>query len=306
MKFLTNKTLVILLLTLFWSACNEDTEMDYETSPKIQTLTDPALQVNTPVIGFQAGTENYDYSITVNNPENNLQLEEVRVFSEFTDAETGHVSDEVQLTSIPVEGTNRNDIDGTFDYSQLREGITIDGTPLPDDQLLLKVGSGWKLRFEGVTSSGKVIRLKGNINVAVLSRFAGIYKVISSEYYRISVLTATWNGETRFIGSVDENTFSYNDWWGQFAWTGNQFNFDVDFETNKITAPIIVDGLFSGNSALDCATTPEKFAVFNCQNTNVLIPDEVNGKHIIKLTYGYFTDGSGPREFQEVLEKVVD
>lgn len=40
-----------------------------------------------------------------------------------------------------------------------------------------------------------------------------------------------------------------------------------------------------------------------CTGTNILIKDDVNGKHRIKLTYGYFTEGSGSREFYEEMEK---
>jgi hypothetical protein len=307
-----NKKLVWIMVAAMWFSC-EDSTVDYNaSSPTGQEVPDPYLQIQTPVIGFQAGTENYEYGINVINPANKLQLEEVKVYSVFTDAATGSLSNEVLLTTLPVEGTNRNVIEGTLDYSQLKAGLTVDGAPLPDDEVLLKVGSGWKLRFEGVTKSGEVVRLPGNMNVAVLSRFAGIYEVIDSEYFRIGVSTAVWTGQTRFIGSVDENTFSYNDYWGSFAWTGNQFNFDIDFETDPdgptfpISVPDPVDGLFSGNIALDCSVNPELFQIYDCTGTNVLEPNEETGEHIIKLTYGYYTNGSGPREFQEVLKKVVN
>lgn len=307
MKILTNKAFYLALFTLIGLACEEDTVMDYNSAtPRNQGITDPYLQIQTPVIGFQAGTENYPFAVNVINPDNELRLDQVKVYSIYTSAATGNQSNEALLGTLDVEGVNRNIIEGTWDYSQLKAGITVDGAPLPDDQVALTVGSGWRLRFEGVTTSGETVRLKGNINVAVLSRFAGIYQVTKSEYYRIGVLTATWTGSTRFIGSVDEDTFSYNDYWGSFAWTGNQFNFDIDFTTNKIKVPIIVDGLFSGNRALDCDVEPQTFSVFTCTNTNVLVPNETTGEHVIKLTYGYFTDGSGPREFSEELKKVVD
>jgi hypothetical protein len=114
-----------------------------------------------------------------------------------------------------------------------------------------------------------------------------------------------WVGATRFIGSVDETTFSYNDYWGGFIWTGNAFHFRVDESDNSIEVPILVNGaLFSGNRAMSCSINPADFTSVPCDGSNILIPDDVNGKHTIKLTYGYFTDGSGPREFYEVLEKL--
>ena len=74
-----------------------------------------------------------------------------------------------------------------------------------------------------------------------------------------------------------------------------------------IEVPIITEsGLYSGNRALSCKTDKNQFKNVPCDGSNILIEDNVNGKHIIKITYGYFTDGSGPREFYEVLEKIVN
>lgn len=283
--------------------------MDYTASNQSQSVTDPYLQINTPVIGFQAGVESFEYALNVINPSNDLALSEVKVYSVFTSAETGSLSNEAVLMTIPVEGPNRNVAEGAFTYEDLKAGLTVDGGALPDSDLDLKVGSGWKLRFEGVTSAGKVVPLKGNINVAVLSPYAGLYKVLEGTYLRFDNVTGDYTGETRFIGSVDETTFSYNDYWGYFPWTGNQFNFSVDFENgNKVTVPILVDGLFSGTKALQCGV--DAFVKFSCDGKNVLIkdpanPDISNAKHRFILLYGYLGAG-GNREFYEELEKIVN
>lgn len=296
---------LLILLTLFGVSCEEDDTVDYNESAAItQKVADPYVQITTPVVGFQAGVESYDLGFNIINGAK--AINEVKVYSTFTDAETGAQSNEVLLGTFAPEGPNRTIVTAPVTYENLKTGLTVNGGPLPASDLDLKVGSGWKLRFEGITSSGEALRLPGNINVAVLSRFAGIYKVIDSKYYRINVLTATWTGETRFIGSVSETTFSYNDYWGSFPWTGNQFNFDINFDTNVITTPITVDGIFAGNRAISCPANAADFTTLGCANTNVLIPDDATGKHRIKMTYGYFTDGSGPREFYEELEKVVD
>ena len=145
--------------------------------------------------------------------------------------------------------------------------------------------------------------ISGNVNVGVLSIYAGIYTVIESKYYRINVSQTPWDGQERFIGSVDENTFAYTDYWGPFAWAGKSFNFKIDFANNSIDVPILVDGaLFSGLFATDCKNFPGAFTNVSCAGSNVLIPDPVGGKHIIKLTYGY-TAANGEREFYEVLQK---
>ena len=292
----------VLLLTCFMTmSCADEEFVEYGQGDFVK-VNNPYLQISTPVVPFQAGIPSYKISMHLVN--NEQEVTKVNVYSTFTDAKTGSKSNEVLLTSFTVPDGNRVLLEKTFTYEDLRKGLKVNGADLPADDKLLAVGSGWRLRFEGENKFGTEI-LAGTINVGVLSRFAGIYKVIESNYFRINVFTGDWNGQTRFIGSVDENTFSYNDWWGLFAWAGKSFHFDIDFATNKITVPIVTgDGIFSGNRAISCETDEALFKEFDCKTFNVLIPDEVTGKHIIKLTYGYFTNGSGPRAFYEVLEKV--
>lgn len=310
MKLVINKKhfigkCLMILISVLWLSCQEDNEVTYnESDAIIQEVPDPYLQIKTPVVGFQAGTEKY--GITFNAINGTKAIDEIKVYSVFTDAGSGMLSNETLLTTFTVDDPIISEVTDSLTYADLKAGLTVNGSPLPADEVDLKVGSGWKLRFEGVTKSGDIIPLAGSINIAVLSRFAGIYKVKNSAYYRIGELTGDWNNETRFIGSVDETTFSYNDYWGYFPWTGNQFNFTIDFDDNSITVPITVDGLFSGTRAINCKDDPGLFTNVPCDGSNKLVPDDVNGIHKIYLTYGYFTDGSGAREFYEELEKVVN
>jgi hypothetical protein len=302
------KRYLIILFTAFWISCEEDDHITYsendQTSP---VITNPYIQIVTPVVGFVAGKESYEYKFNIMTGVKSQAIKEVKVYSQYTDAETGSLSNEVLLQTIPVEDPIRTTAAGLLTYDDLKEGLTVNGGPLPASDLDLKVGSGWKFRFEGVKTNGDIVPLAGTINVAVLSPYAGIYKVKEAKYYRIGVLTADWTGETRFIGSVNETTFSHPDFWGQFAWTGAQFNFTIDFETNKVTdIPILTDdGLFSGTGEINCVDNPGAFANVPCDGSNVLIPDPVGGKHILKLTYGYTNSADGGmREFYEVLEKL--
>lgn len=291
-----------LILGFGFFSCGEEDLVTYQEGGVLK-IADAYLDILTPVVSFQAGTPDYSISMDIINGEK--RVTKVNVYSIYTDAISGKTSNEVLLTTIDVPAGAKVNLTKKLTYADLKNGITVNGGPLPDDQNKLSVGSGWKLRFDGESSLGKV-PLTGNINLAVLSRFAGIYKVVESHYYRIGVLTAQWDGQERFIGSVDDNTFSYNDYWGNFGWSGKSFRFRIDFATNKIDVPIIVpgNGTFAGNRAISCATDEALFAQFDCKTFNSFEPDEATGKHRIKLTYGYFTDGSGPRAFYEVLEKV--
>jgi len=299
------RLIIPLAFVLLFAAvsCDDDEFVTYGNE-QFQTVTDPFLQILTPVLSFQAGTPSYTMQFNLVN--GNKRVDAVDVYKVFTDAATGSVSDRVLLGTYTIPaGETFTSITDDLTYDELKSGLLINGAPLPDDQNQLAIGSQWQLTFVGKTSGGD-INLPGSIRVGVLSRFAGIYEVIESAYYRIGVLTAEWTGQTRFIGSVDENTFSYNDYWGNFAWGGSAFHFDLNPDFT-IKVPIVDPpaALFGGNRPLDCTVNPQEFSIFTCgPDVNILIPDEVNGHHTIILLYGYYTDGSGPREFREVLRKL--
>jgi hypothetical protein len=234
------------------------------------------------------------------------RINSVDVFMVFTDASSGMKSNEALLASYPVGAGVVTEVAAVLTYADLKAGLTVNDLPLPTDELDLAVGSGWAFNFVGKRAEGD-IPLAGSVRVGVLSRFAGIYRVEDGSYYRIGVFSNgvvdPWIGRTRFIGSVDATTFSYNDFWGPFAWGGSQFNFKLNEADNTIQVPIIVKGLFSGSRAINCIDDAAIFTSVPCAGSNILIPDDVGGKHTIKLTYGYFTNGSGAREFHEVLVK---
>lgn len=314
MKKSINRYLIVGLAAFAFACDNEEVVTYSESNAQEQVVADPFLQVQTPVVGFQAGTDSYEVGVNIIN--GTKAIEEVNVYSTFTDAATGESSNEVLLTTLAVDGPTRTVVTDELTYDELKAGLTVGGNPLPEDQFELAVGSGWALRFEGVTPSGEVIPLAGSIDVAVLSPYAGIYEYESMVYYRIGVLrndvTDPEIGEDVFIGSVDEDTFAQNGWWGPFPWTGAHFEFDVDFE-NPISEgvyPVInfafPDGIYSGNRALVCASDAADLSHANCPTSDRLIVDLETGAHELRLSYGYFVDGSGAREFYTVLKKVTE
>jgi len=299
---------LLLGLLFFVVSCGDKEFTEYPTAGTAQQISDPYLQVITSVVPFQAGVESYNIEYNVLN--GTKRLSTVDIYKQFTDAVSGGSSDVVFMESYDV-GDLKTVVTDNFDYATLRSDLTVAGSALPEDETELAIGSGWVLTFVGNLEGGETIDLAGAINVGVLSPYAGLYEVIESDYYRINVQSgiADWTGQERFIGSVDASTFSYNDWWGPFGWAGASFNFSVDDETGKITVPILVDGsLFSGNRALNCDDEPEQFVDVPCEGSNILVkdpanPNAANGAHEIYITYGYFTDGSGSRQFYERLRK---
>jgi hypothetical protein len=308
-----NKWRTLLLATLVLVvgvSCNEEEAPTLGTGG-FQGVPDTYLQIATPVIAFQAGTEKY--GISLNAIIGEIPISEVLVYSTFNDAAgaTGLSSDEILLKSYAVSSDLKESIVDSLSYADLSAGITLDGSPLPESDFDIAVGAGWVLRL--AAEIGGVEKNLGTINVAVLSPYAGLYESIETDYWRIGVQSggADWSGSERFIGSVDATTFSYNDFWGPFVATGGAFLFSLDEETNILT---VIDDpsqlFFSGDDMLTCQEDDGSFVNVPCDGSNVLIPDLVTGKHQIKLTYGYFTasgdENEGAREFYEVLEKVVD
>jgi hypothetical protein len=309
--------LIYLILVLFSglvvSSCDPELTTYDENNVKTQDLPDSYIQVVTPVVSFQAGVSSYDMEFNIIN--GTKAVNRVDAYITYTDSRTGGVSAEKLYKSYTPSGS-KTVVAESFTYNDLKDGLTVNGASLPTSDTELAIGSGWKLRFEGILADGSgVVEYPQGIRIDVLSPYAGRYKIIAGEYYRIGVLTysyadGTYAGE-RFIGSVDETTYSYNDYWGAFSWPGSSFNFVIN-DDNTIDVPVLSkSGLFSGNRGLSCATEPSIFANVPCEGSNILVkdpnnPNSSNGRHKIYLTYGYFSDGSGAREFHEVLEKIVD
>ena len=110
------------------------------------------------------------------------------------------------------------------------------------------------------------------------------------------------------IESVDATTYRVVEYFGAF--NGNEYYFQID-ENDKITYPAETpDGdaqTGNGEPMTTCALNPGDLTNVPCgADTNIVIRDDVSGKDRLVMTFGYFTGGSGPREFYQVLEKIVE
>lgn len=298
--------LLITFFSLLWLSCDDESnEIEYSENTAIeQQVSSPYIQVITGFVSFKPGTAEYSIGFNVINGVKSLS--KVNVYTTFKDAKSGSFSNERLIGSYDVTSPYRTVVTDKLTYAELREGFTVNGQALPASDVDVAPGSGWTYRFEGIETSGASVSLLGAINM-VFSKYAGLYKVIESSYYRIGVLTSTWTDQERFIGHVDDVTLSHNDYWGPFGWTGSSFNFTVDPTSKAITVPVITEsGIYTGTRAIGCKTDKGLFKNVPCDGSNKLVEDDVTGKHKIYLTYGYFTDGSGAREFYEVLEKIVN
>lgn len=315
-KHLIRRYFIMAVTVLCWLACEEDREVDYSEADAIELENaDPYLQVVTGFVPFEVGTKAYGLQFNAINGTKTLST--VKLYGTFYDAETGTYSNEVLYGEYEVESSGRTVITDSLTYDELKEGVLVNGNPLPDKDEDIFAGSGWSFRFEGDFASGETKSLAGAINM-VLSKYAGIYTVSESTYMRIQVDPATfpgegvahWDGNEVFIGFVDQNTLSYNDAWGYFSWPGGSFNFSYD-EEGEITEFEFPFGSYSGTPAT-CMDSPSGFNNLSaylgynvCDESLVIIDNDETGEHVIKLTYGYLGSG-GYRQFTETLTKKVD
>jgi YD repeat-containing protein len=297
--------------------CDTEETVSYSEDSTVPTVvTDPYIQVVSPFFPFEAGKK---YGMEINVINGVKEVDELNVYATYTDAGTKVTEDEVLIATYDVTGDFRSVITDSLTYDDLKVA-----GPLPENQEDVFPGSGWSFRFEGVRPDGSLVSFPGGMNI-VLSKYAGIYEVSNSVYMRIQqdpaifpppTFTdgvARWNGTQTFIGFVDENTLSYNDRWGYFSTPGCSWEFSYD-EAGNITEIVLSDGIVCASATATLATCsdPSQFANLStyvgynvCEESNIIIDNEVTGEHVIKLTYGYVGAG-GVRQFTETLTKVVD
>src|SRR5687767_10970714 len=98
-EYLLKKYFLIAIASLAL-ACDDEPEVDYSKNETLtQKVLDPFLQIQTPVIGFQAGTASYDLGFNVINGVKDIN--KVNVYSTFTGA-SGATSNEVLLGTYNV------------------------------------------------------------------------------------------------------------------------------------------------------------------------------------------------------------
>ncbi len=219
-----------------------------------------------------------------------------------------HSSNEIEAEVIDVEGTDRINVASKgYSYADLIEGLTIDGNPLPTSDVSLNIGDKFVFRIVAEMADGSLHQQSYTVNMTVSTRYAGTYIITEGAYYRLGDLSADmWVGGEAIIESVDATTYRYYEWGILSGWDGNVLYFQVDSETGKITYPAKWNGedqKLNGQPLTTCETTPGELSNVNCNDYNVVVNDDVEGKDQLKMTYGYLTAGSGPREFQFVLTK---
>ncbi|MES2813071.1 MAG: hypothetical protein V4670_11425 [Bacteroidota bacterium] len=300
-------------LTLFsaaFVACEEDS--DELTGDKNEG---GLVEINTPIVGYVVGngvTLPYDGQFTIN--QGTVKTTKVDIYKSFTDSKgtadpaDDVVSNEVLLQSIDLSGDKHEVVDFTYSYNDLIQGLILDGAPLSTDDQTLNIGDFWTVRFSSTTSNG--VHLNAEImKIAVGTRFAGQYKCVNGEYYRIGVFnagTGSWPAVT-VIESVTSTLYRVKTYFGIF--TGNEFYFNIDANdiiTYPANRPDGTAQVGNGQPMITCQTNPADMSAVHCGDSNYVTRDDVNGKDKLTMSFGYYTTSGavGPRTFYQVLEKL--
>ncbi len=176
-----------------------------------------------------------------------------------------------------------------YSYKELIDGLSIDGSPLPQDDSKLNIGDFWELTYVGQKENGERVNQIKSVSTkfSVGTRFAGTYKVTKCEYWRIGVikpdLTDPFLGTEITIESVNATTYKKLGYAGPF--TGNSFFFTID-SNGVIEVPVTYDGkpqLLNDLPTINCSSPQMSNACGFAGIQNKAVKDDVTKKDKLYL-----------------------
>lgn len=309
--------LFLSVCSLLFVACDE--KGDFLTGG---SKTGGLLNVKKEAITYVVGnglTKPYDNQITIFQGVE--KVVKIDIYKSFTTTKVVNgvkvtfTSNQILLKSITLlANVQTESVSYSTTYNDLIAGLVIDGAPLPAADSSLQIGDYFTLVYKSTLNTGLIHENSVKTKLSVGTRFAGTYRVIQGDYWRIGTPRPdiSWVGETRIIESVDATTYRFVGYCGYFGPSNgsadNTHYFTVD-ANDVVRTPVTYNGLAQILNALpviNCEETPTNMTNA-CANTpnNTIVRDDVNGRDKIYRSYGYLNT-TGPREFYEVLEKIVD
>lgn len=298
------KKLSILFLSLIaFVACNDD-QLNVDNWDGT-TVEGGLLDVKNTALNYVVGNPG-PYSVNIRVFQGDVQTTSIRVAKTFYSG--SYVSNTVEdFKTISVSGDQNSFVSYSFNFDEMVAGLNgPTGAPLSSNDGDYQIGDYWQFDYY-VTSSNGVHMNYASTKATVSTRFAGTYNVLQGDYWRIGEYYANYFPETVIIESIDASIYKH---YGIAAWPdGNEFYFTVDSDTGAI---FIMETDPAGN-AVNLNDQPiitcENFSGWMaapCTGSNIAVKNDETGEDSLTFTVGYYTGGSGPREFYEVLEKQVD
>ena len=240
MKITFNKIFCLLSMGVLTFACNESDDLVTEHAREGGIL-NFGTSLNY-VVGNPDGP--YTLAFTVN--QGNEKVKQINLYKSFTKTEKYTVivdgeevekdstftSNEVLDRTINVtEGTSHS-LSTAYTFDELLTGLTVASVdagagPLPANDGDYQIGDKWVFRIESVLEDDRLAQQSNAVSVSVSTRYAGIYRALVGEYYRLGVPTtgtSGWPPET-VIESVDATTYRVVEYFGPFD--ANEFYFQI-------------------------------------------------------------------------------
>ena len=300
------------------------------------------IEIKNPSLNYVVGNPG-PYESTVRIYQGEIKVEKVDVYATFystrpdtviaTDevVSTQLISNIVLFTTLKPSSPSQNSIESfSFEFDDIYSPFTIEtevypegvladdvkkgatntdlGDALPATDSEYRIGDYWSFEYHVTTTDGRTIIQNKPTKATVATRYAGSYKCLKGEYWHPSLgnyyHTDVWPAET-LIESVDAKTYRVIEYIGPFD--GNEWYFQID--GNIISYPLVWDGaaqLLNDQPLITCESNPADLTdVCGEPGANTVVNDDVNGKDKLIMALGYYTAGSGPRQFYQVYEKIV-
>lgn len=192
----------------------------------------------------------------------------------------------------------------TFPITIITDGIVppLDTNPI----LILNIVD---ISDGSIVPNGRTASIDVTIEYLCFSQITGKYRALFGVYYRIgegpNCVAADWPAETEII-FLCGTTYRVLEWFGCFD--GNEWYIDIAADGTISYPALTPDGdvqTGNGQPLITCQTNPADMTNVPCgPGSNMMTMD---GDVItLNMSYGYFTAGSGSREFTHILEKIVD
>lgn len=322
MKAIKKLSILFLSLVTFYACNDEQLNVDNWDG---NTIEGGLLDVKNTAMNYVVGNTG-PYTASVRVFQGTIKTTNVRINKTFYTSEivvdpiTGEETKIVlksntidDFKTIAISETAQNSLFSyDFTFSELIEGLSVDGNPLPTTDGEYQIGDYWELEYFTTNSNG-VHKNYATTQAAVSTRFAGTYNVLKGEYFRLGANNGggvMWTGDQVAIKSIDAITYEWAEWGILSGWADNVLYFQIDPVTLKITYPVEWDGVVQTLNGEPLIFLPDSALDLTNVSGMTDTPDQAflveNGKDQLDMVYGYYTGGSGPREFYHLLEKVVD
>jgi hypothetical protein len=93
------------------------------------------------------------------------------------------VSNVAELEPVSVGSANESEsafVTYSLDYAALKEGLTLDGAPLPAEETGLGIGDYWTIEYYAVMEDGRKVLNNNTTVVAVSNQYAGYYQCVGT------------------------------------------------------------------------------------------------------------------------------